>query len=57
MSSQRQFVNYLERPSEMQKKLNDFCESYNRFSSEFPDLLDNDETKDELMNRIQILSQ
>ena len=40
----------------MQKKLNEFCESYNRFSTEFPELLENDETKDELMNRINILS-
>ena len=41
----------------MQKKLNEFCESYNRFSNEFPELLENEETKQELHNRIDILSQ
>ena len=41
----------------MQKKMNEFCESYNRFSGEFPELLDSDETKDELLNRVSILSQ
>ena len=41
----------------MQRKINEFCESFNRFSSEFPELLDNEETKLELQNRIDILSQ
>ena len=41
----------------MQRKINEFCESYNRFSQEFPELLDNEETKAELQNRIDILSQ
>ena len=40
----------------MQKKINEFCESYNRFSAEFPELLENEETKLELQNRIDILS-
>ena len=40
----------------MQKKLNEFCESYNRFSMEFPELLDSEETREELMNRVDILS-
>ena len=42
---QRQFINYLGRRNDMQKKLNEFCESYNRFSNEFPELLENEETK------------
>lgn len=54
---QRQFINYLGRRNDMQKKLNEFCESYNRFSNEFPELLENEETKQELQNRIDILSQ
>ena len=54
---QRTFINYLGRRSEMQRKINEFCESYNRFSSEFPELLENEETKLELQNRIDILSQ
>ena len=40
----------------MQKKINEFTDSYNRFSSEFPELLESDETRDELLNRVDILS-
>lgn len=46
--TQKSFINYLGRSNEMQRKINEFCESYNRFSLEFPELLDNDETKAEL---------
>ena len=55
-STQRQFINYLNRRSDMQKKINEFTDSYNRFSSEFPELLESDETRDELLNRVDILS-
>ena len=55
-STQKQFIRFLERKSDMQKKLNEFCESYNRFSNEFPELLNSDDTRDELMNRVDILS-
>ena len=41
----------------MQRKINEFCESYNRFSGEFPELIGNMETKSELQNRVEILSQ
>ena len=40
----------------MQKKINEFCESYNRFSGEFPELLESNETREELLNRVSILS-
>ena len=40
----------------MQKKISEFTESYNRFSSEFPELLESDETREELINRVDILS-
>ena len=43
-STQRQFINYLNRRSDMQKKITEFSESYNRFSNEFPELLESDET-------------
>jgi len=57
METQTQFIKFLDRKSGMQKKLNDFCESYNRFASEYPHLMKNDETRDELLNRLNMLSQ
>lgn len=39
--SQRQFINYLGRASNQQAKINEFCESFNRFTEEFPELRDN----------------
>ena len=54
--TQRKFINYLGRRSEQQRKINDYCENYNRFSREFPDLIGNPETQNELQNRITILS-
>ena len=54
--TQRKFINYLGRRSEQQRKINDYCENYNRFSREFPDLIGNPETQKELQNRITILS-
>jgi hypothetical protein len=50
--TQRKFINYLGRKSDQQKRINEYCENYNRFSREFPDLIDNPETKKELQNRI-----
>lgn len=50
--TQRKFIDYLGRKSDQQKQINDYCENYNRFSREFPDLIGNPETKKELQNRI-----
>ena len=55
--TQRKFINYLGRQSDQQRKINEFCENYNRFSREFPDLIGNPETLKELQNRTRILSQ
>jgi hypothetical protein len=33
-------------------KINDFVESFNRFASEFPELREDDQTKEELMLRL-----
>lgn len=36
--SQRNYVEFLERPDNKQQKVLDFIESFNKFSEEFPDL-------------------
>lgn len=54
--TQRKFISYLGRQSEQQRKINEYCDSYNRFSREFPDLIGNPETQKELLNRVEILS-
>lgn len=53
---QGQFIGFLERPCEKQDKINDFVASFNKFSSEFPDLRKDDQTKEELLNRVEQLS-
>ncbi len=40
----------------MQKKVNEFSENFNRFSDEYPELRQKEETRSELMNRVDILS-
>ncbi len=46
----------MERPDTKQQKVNDFIESFNKFSDEFPDLRDDEQTKEELMRRVDILN-
>jgi len=46
--TQNNFISFLERSGPMQKKINDFCESYNKFSEEFPQLRENQQTQEEL---------
>jgi hypothetical protein len=46
----------LERTDDKQSKVNEFVQSFNQFSIEFPDLRKDEQTKDELMNRVQTLS-
>lgn len=53
---QRQFIQFLERPCQKQEKVNEFVQSFNKFSLEFPDLRKDDQTKEELMNRAERLS-
>jgi len=55
--TQNSFINFLERQGVLQKKINDFCENYNKFNDEFPQLRDNAKTQEELINRVDILSQ
>ena len=46
--TQQKFIEYLGRKSDQQRKLNEYCDNYNRFSMEFPDLIGNPETLKEL---------
>ena len=50
------FIQFLERPCLKQEKINEFAQSLNMFSVEFPDLRKDDQTKEELMNRHEQLS-
>jgi hypothetical protein len=54
--TQSNYVEYLSEGGPLQKRINDFCDSYNRFCSEYPDLMEQAETKKELINRVNILS-
>jgi hypothetical protein len=54
--SQKKYIDFLMRQSNQQETINEFCESYNRFSTEFPGLRGNPSTRDELLNRVDILS-
>jgi len=53
---QRAFIQFLERPSNSQEKVNEFVNSFNKFSFEFPDLRKDDQTKEELLSRVEQLS-
>ena len=55
-NSQYQFIQFLERPCSKQDKISEFVQSFNKFSSEFPDLRKDDQTKEELLNRLELLS-
>ena len=55
--TQNSFINFLERPGALQKKINEFCDNYNKFNEEFPQLRENTKTQEELLNRVEILSQ
>ena len=53
---QRDFLEFLQRPDEKQGKINFFKESFNKFSEEFPDLREDEQTKEELILRANNLS-
>jgi hypothetical protein len=46
----------LERGDNKQAKISEFVQSFNRFSEEFPELRSDDQTKEELHNRVENLS-
>ena len=53
---QYKFIQFLERPCIKQEKITEFVLSFNKFSNEFPDLRRDDQTKEELSNRLEQLS-
>jgi len=55
-NSQQAFIQFLERPCNKQDKITEFINSFNKFSEEFPDLRKDDQTKDELLSRVETLS-
>lgn len=48
-------MHFLQRPDTKQDKLESFVAEFNQFSEEFPDLREDDQTKEELHQRIDIL--
>jgi hypothetical protein len=49
-------MEFLMRNDSKQLKINDFIESFNKFSEEFPDLRVDEQTRQELLNRTDNLS-
>jgi hypothetical protein len=50
------FLDFLHRPDKKQDKLDEFVFNFNKFSVDFPDLREDVQTKEELHQRIDILS-
>jgi len=56
LETQNNYIQFLERPVEaIQKKFVDFARSYDQFSEEFPELRGDEQTKEELMRRLERL--
>ena len=53
---QIQFLTYLKRQDSKQQVLDKFVEQFNEFSDQYPDMREDDQTKDELHQRVDILS-
>lgn len=53
---QSDFIQYLERADSKQDIVNEFVKSFNQLTSEFPDLRNDDQTKEELLVRVEQLS-
>ncbi|CDW76374.1 sperm flagellar protein 2 [Stylonychia lemnae] len=53
---QNQFLKFLHRPDQKQEKLDQFIKEFNEFSDQYPDLREDEQTKDELHQRVDILS-
>ena len=54
--TQRDFLNYLHTHDGKQAILDEFAKSFNDFSDEYPDLREDDQTKEELHQRCDVLS-
>lgn len=55
--TQNDFIDFICREAPYQKKVNEFCENFNRFSSQYPDLRGKDETRSELLKRVTMLNE
>lgn len=53
---QRNFLTYLHRLDDKQKILDNFVNMFNNFSDEYPDLREDDTTKEELHQRADVLT-
>jgi hypothetical protein len=51
-----QFLTYLKRQDAKQQVLDKFVEAFNEFSDQCPDMREDDQTKEELHQRVDILS-
>lgn len=53
---QQNFLTYLQRLDNKQELLDQFVQEFNQFSDEFPDLREDPQTKEELHQRCDVLS-
>lgn len=49
-------MSYICREAPYQRRVNDFCENFNRFSEQYPELRGKDETRTELLKRVSMLN-
>lgn len=54
--TQKRFLDYLQKSDAKPGKVADFIDSFNRFSEEFPDLREDEQTKEELLRRVDQLN-
>jgi arsenate reductase-like glutaredoxin family protein len=54
--TQKQYLEFIKRPDTKQDKLDQFIKDFNEFSDQFPDLREDEATKDELHQRVDTLS-
>jgi hypothetical protein len=52
----KRFLDFLHRPDIKQEKLEQFIKDFNDFSDQYADLREDDATKDELHQRVDILT-
>ena len=55
-NTQSKYLEFVHRPDTKQEKLDQFIKDFNDFSDQFPDLREDEATKDELHQRVDTLS-
>lgn len=53
---QQDFLRFLNRLDNKQEILDEFVKSFNQFSEQYPDLREDEQTKEELHQRVDVLS-